>query len=358
MAELVETMTQKIITNRVKEVVGKERVLEFIGTTEMPDRDGEVIKADAWQVDRYTQNPVVQWAHQYNQPPIGRTLSIRQNKKKETIFEIEFAERETYEFADTIFKLCKEGYLNATSVGFIPIEYERGKKESEASRIFTKVELLEISIVPVPSNPEALVTARNAGLITTKEFEFVTKPEETEEYIRIPVKECKITATIDISAKEGIQALYCGKEKEIATYLFAKAKGWTMEKAKKWIEEHKKSGEPRGISQSEIKDEIDYLITMIDESGLSDESKKSAQELVKRITGSDIPDKDIKQTIRSMVRPVIKALSAHDIAHQECFKLCKETLEEIGKLDNMPAQNAFTEAIDKAIEEAIRKNGG
>jgi len=68
----------------------------------------------------------------------------------------------------------------------------------------------------------------------------ITKPEETEKYIRIPVNDCKITATIDIDKKQGITALYCGKVKKVATYIFEKAKGWTMAKAKKWVEDHSK----------------------------------------------------------------------------------------------------------------------
>ena len=70
--------------------------------------------------------------------------------------------------------------------------------------------------------------------------EIITKPEDTEKYIRIPVNDCKITATIDIDKKKGIKALYCGEAKKVATYLFEKAKGWTMAKAKKWVEDHKK----------------------------------------------------------------------------------------------------------------------
>jgi len=64
-------------------------------------------------------------------------------------------------------------------------------------------------------------------------------PEETDDYIRIPVAECKITATIDISKSDGIKALYCGGDKKVATYLFQKDKGWTMAKAKEWVEDHK-----------------------------------------------------------------------------------------------------------------------
>jgi len=64
--------------------------------------------------------------------------------------------------------------------------------------------------------------------------------EETENTIRIPVGgECSVTATISISKSQGISALYCGREKKIRTYLFAKAKGWTITKAKEWVSEHK-----------------------------------------------------------------------------------------------------------------------
>jgi len=66
----------------------------------------------------------------------------------------------------------------------------------------------------------------------------VGKPEITESYIRIPVRKCKVTATITISKKEGIKALYCGDSKKVATYLFAKSHGWTMAKAKAWIAAH------------------------------------------------------------------------------------------------------------------------
>lgn len=298
MAGIVAEMTQKIILTRVKEVLNKERVLEFIGTTEIPDRDGEVIKAEAWQVDRYTKNPVVQWAHQYSQPPIGKTLSIRQNKKKETIFEIEFASSETYEFADTIYKLCKEGYLNATSVGFIPIESEKGK--GEVNKIFTKVELLEISIVPVPSNPEALVTARNAGVITVKEFEAITKTEDKPK----------------------------SKDK---------------------------------TPQVQIQDEIDYLSSLCDKNTLNPENMESAKALITkllRLTGSDIPDEDKSPSpIKRLVRPVMKALNEHHEAHNKCNDAVMKALKAMCDIpDSEPDEDkTFDQIVDQAIEEALKK---
>jgi len=77
--------------------------------------------------------------------------------------------------------------------------------------------------------------------------------EETEEYIRSGHKESSDTCrTIDISEEEGIKAVYCkyGDEWEIQSYLFSRAKGWTVEKAKAWFEEHKGS-DAVGVSSSQ-----------------------------------------------------------------------------------------------------------
>ncbi len=65
-------------------------------------------------------------------------------------------------------------------------------------------------------------------------------PEITENKIRIPVNDCKITATINLGEKDGISALYCGDTKQIATYLFSTDK-WDMARARKWVSEHSKA---------------------------------------------------------------------------------------------------------------------
>lgn len=72
----------------------------------------------------------------------------------------------------------------------------------------------------------------------------IQKPEVTETQIRIPVgSPCDVTATISIDADRGIQALYCGDEKRVRTYIFDKEK-WTMATARAWIKDHKtKAGE-------------------------------------------------------------------------------------------------------------------
>lgn len=118
------------------------------------DRDGEVIQPDAWNFDNFLKNPVLLYAHDYRSEPIGKVISIQKDGDR-ILFQPQFA-IDLSERAARIFRMYKEGFLNAFSVGFNPTERK--------GNIFTKVELLEISAVPVPANPNALVLARSAGI--------------------------------------------------------------------------------------------------------------------------------------------------------------------------------------------------
>lgn len=67
--------------------------------------------------------------------------------------------------AEGIYQMCLGGYLNATSVGFKPVEWsisrdpERKGDDMEPGADFERAELVEFSIVSVPCNPEALIEA-------------------------------------------------------------------------------------------------------------------------------------------------------------------------------------------------------
>ncbi len=313
----------------VKEIA--DRTLEFVGSTEDLDRDGEVVEVAGWQTDNYMKNPVFMWAHDYKEPPIGKALKVwkRDGQLK---FNIEFAPKETYEFADTIYKLYKGGFLNATSVGFMPDldSIVEGDGVKTPRKTYKKQELLELSGVPIPSNTNALRNAIDTGVITIKEFqgikenpylppeykkaleELITKPEETENYIRIPVDsgnhEGHRIRTIVISEKEGIKAIYCGTDKVVMTYLFSKDKGWDMAKARAWVKAHEKKSinelVEHPISQEEIIDEFDYISELLATGAISDKAKPAMWILVKeilRLAGDDIPD-EIKNSIQ-LVKP-------------------------------------------------------
>jgi len=334
-----------------------DRTYEFTASTSGLDRDGEVILAEGWDLRNFKKNPIIAYAHDYRALPIGRAPRVWVSKDGELKNTVEFPPEGTYEFADIVERLVDTGYLKTESVGFIPKKWEDGDGEKAPKRKYTKQELLEISIVPVPSNPDALRNAVDNGIITTKEFETITKPEEEGDWIRIPIKECDVTATIDISKKEGIKALYCGKEKQVRTYMFDKRDpyNWTMARAKKWVEEHKGMDESKGVveevpddkepprekraSQEGIKDQFDYVKSLIGEEGMNDETTQVAWEVTKevmRLTGDDIPD-DILDKVGAVLNQKNK-----DRLNQ-IKNLAQQVLDSVGKPEEEPEKEEVIE---------------
>lgn len=130
------------------------RKMAFTITTASVDRDGDTIDPTGWDLNSYSKNPVVLWAHDYSQPPVGKAVNI-QATKDGLRADVEFLPQGMSPFADMIHDMCKSGFLNATSVGFRGTEFDKSA-ERKSGYDFKKQELLEFSIVPVPSNPEAL----------------------------------------------------------------------------------------------------------------------------------------------------------------------------------------------------------
>lgn len=148
----------------IKQVDVDARTIEFNISTQDADRDGDVVMANGWKLDNYRSNPVVLWAHQARNPPIAKSLSeiVEGEVLKSTA---EFARREVFAFADTIFQLYAGGFLNAVSVGFDPLRWEWVDTDDRPLGIdFIEQELLEYSAVPIPANPNALVAARGKGI--------------------------------------------------------------------------------------------------------------------------------------------------------------------------------------------------
>lgn len=125
--------------------------IRFIASTSEVARDGMVIEAAGWQLDNFKRNPVFLWAHNYSDPPIGKVTNIEVEKDR-LIADVQFDQDDPKAVA--IERKYRNGILNAVSVGFSVSDYQpsQGKDVPRA----LKSELLEISGVPVPSDPGAL----------------------------------------------------------------------------------------------------------------------------------------------------------------------------------------------------------
>jgi len=138
----------------------KDRTAEFVISTGTVDSHGTVIPIKAWSFDRYIKNPIVSYMHNWrNQNPdyIIGTSEIKVDGDK-IIAVVKFEPEDINPLAEKIYQKVKAGTLRMASVGFKPINWHFGvEKNGEDPDIlyFDEVELLEWSIVPVGSNPDA-----------------------------------------------------------------------------------------------------------------------------------------------------------------------------------------------------------
>lgn len=148
--------------------VGTEesRKIRFVFSDGSIDRAGDSIDPAGWQTETFVKNPVALWAHDSFSPPIGRASGVGPFGSK-LMGDIEFMSADISPFADSIYRMIKAGYVKAVSVGFIPLSWCFSKDKDRPYGIdFTKQELLEISVCPVPCNPNALQEAKAEGIDT------------------------------------------------------------------------------------------------------------------------------------------------------------------------------------------------
>ena len=150
---------------RRKQVVGTIKALgggrcRFTLSTGNPDREGDVIDQRGWRLDNFMKNPVVLWAHDYKQPPLGRWLNPTVVGNA-LVADAERTPAGMNPFADMIWSMVDAGFVNSVSVGFRPAKWNFNEERGGVD--FSEQELLEASLVPVPANAECLVHARALG---------------------------------------------------------------------------------------------------------------------------------------------------------------------------------------------------
>jgi HK97 family phage prohead protease len=133
------------------------------------DRFGERIDPQGWDFKRFMDNPVVEWAHNYLIPAIGKieSLTVDEDGLHGLVF---FNDKSFDAFGWSVGQRVKAGVIRAGSVGFRVIEIEIPDRETAkdgTSLIFRKQELLEFSICNVPANPYALAKSIEAAKTET-----------------------------------------------------------------------------------------------------------------------------------------------------------------------------------------------
>jgi HK97 family phage prohead protease len=132
------------------------RRFTFVASTDAVDREGDILFPGGWQLDSYKENPVILWAHESWSYPIGRAtdIGVQDNKLMVTV---QFTPADVNPDGYRVYKLVEAGFVNAVSVGFRPRSWVWN--DEHAGYDFQENELLEVSVVPVPANQEALLAA-------------------------------------------------------------------------------------------------------------------------------------------------------------------------------------------------------
>jgi len=156
------------IKGKIKQL--NKDTITVVASSNAVDRDGDVLDPKGWDLKNFQTNPVLLWSHNASELPIGKVLDVH-TEGDELIAEVKFAD---HTFAGEVEKLVRNGFINTTSVGFMPQEVEA--KEALTS----KQELLELSFVNVPSNPTATVR-REWKDFQAKVKDFEKKIEEDKE---------------------------------------------------------------------------------------------------------------------------------------------------------------------------------
>ena len=227
---------KKIFTTE-KGVIDKDnnKLLGVIGSSGTIDRHGESVNPEGWIVKNFLKNPVILYGHDYSTLPVGKATKVYVENKA-LKFDIQFA---TNQFAQDVFDLFAQKILNAFSVGFIPKKY--GVSGQDKFDIMEQ-ELLELSVVTVPANPEALALVKsmeekNKDVLVdetlkeevesiekivdeTLKEEVIVKEEVEEEKPVVtpeevePVEELKIDVTL-VEEKEVVEPEEVKEEEEI-----------------------------------------------------------------------------------------------------------------------------------------------
>ena len=163
--------------------------LDFVASTATLDRYHEIIEPAGWRLDSYRRNPVFQNAHNYGDVlfTLGKALvtEVRAVSGHEALCQrIQFA-TEVNPVARIAYGLYKGGFLNAVSVGFIPLRWEdppspggSGAAGPAPRRRYLEQELLEVSAVAIPANPDALALGVKSGAVSKSDL------RETVELLR------------------------------------------------------------------------------------------------------------------------------------------------------------------------------
>ena len=168
--KIMDKILFRTVGDAVVEAKSKDsRRITFIASDSTRDSHGTVLNQEGWSLDRFNKNGIIGYQHKVyggwddTENPdnvIGKGKAYTKDGK--LFVDVDFEPKEMNELADKIYNKILFGSLKAVSVGFLPKGKGSWGKGEEAidgknpTYYYAGQELLEVSVVNIPSNPNAL----------------------------------------------------------------------------------------------------------------------------------------------------------------------------------------------------------
>lgn len=178
------------------------RTVRFVMSSQMEDRDKDIIVQAGLKIDRFVDNPVALMMHRSGDFPVGTWKDVEQQlngRPPRTEGTLALMKEGVEPNADRVAAHIAAGTIKACSIGFIPKTVVRRPRPDTvpadtyywAGYEIREAELVECSPVTVPSNPAALAKAASDGDVLAREVieEVLDTWTLTKEGLLMPRKE-------------------------------------------------------------------------------------------------------------------------------------------------------------------------
>lgn len=169
-------IAHKFFSHKVKSIDEANYTAEFVISDESVDRYNEVIKQDGWNFENFKKNNIFMWDHWGGN--LNNILGVVEQITtdviidgiKSTVARVKFDIDDETPEADPIrkaWRLVKNGTLKTVSVGFI--------NHNQDGNELLENELIELSLVAIPANPNAIALGMRDGTISKDDAEWLEK---------------------------------------------------------------------------------------------------------------------------------------------------------------------------------------
>lgn len=210
----------KVYTRTIVPEVRKDeesRKVTFVASDGTRDTAGTVLNQEGWDLERFNANGIIGYQHKVyggwddtDNPDnvIGKGHAYLEDGK--LMVDIEFEPKEINELAEKVYQKILFGSLRAVSVGFLPKGHGSWGKGEEAvdgsnpTYYFEGQELLEVSVVNIPANPNALKKAFEAEAEEVAQFRQEEVARQEAEKPREPETPEEVAEEPEVEAKQAI----------------------------------------------------------------------------------------------------------------------------------------------------------